>query len=288
MCRLGRILRSSLGLLTFFFLSASLQAQQPGTQPGQRTDLASMTIEELMNLQVTSASKKEEKLSQTAAAIYVITREDIRRSGMGSIPELLRIVPGLDMAQSDVSSWAVSSRGFNAGNANKMLVLIDGRLVYTPTFAGVLWDHQDIVLEDINRIEVIRGPGASLWGANAVNGVINVITEKADETQGGLITTEGGNQERISTTAQYGGGTKNGAYRIFAKYFDQLPFAESATKDASDARNMIHGGFRSDMRLSSLNSFTLQGDLFDGHGGHTKAGLLCSRFCSGMSGYGQN
>ncbi len=233
-----------------------------------------MTIEDLMNLQVTSASKKEESLSQTAAAIYVITQEDIRRSGMGSIPDLLRMVPGLDVAQLDVSSWAVSSRGFNAGNANKMLVLIDGRVVYTPTFAGVLWDQQDVVLDDIDRIEVIRGPGASLWGANAVNGVINITTKKADETQGGLIVTEGGNQELTSTTAQYGGPTKNGAYRVFAKYFDQLPNAETATTDANDARNMLHGGFRTDIQFSPKDSFTLQGDLLEGHGGHTDAGVV--------------
>ena len=142
-----------------------------------------MSIEDLMNLRVTSASKNERKLSQTAAAMYVITQEDIQRSGMTSVAELMRMVPGMDVAQVDANTWAISSRGFNDRFANKLLVLIDGRAVYTLTYSGVYWDVQDLVLEDIDRIEVIRGPGGTLWGANAVNGVINIITKKAEDTQ---------------------------------------------------------------------------------------------------------
>ena len=168
-------------------LTASAQSQKPPS-----SDLAEASLEELMNTQVTSVSRKEQKKSKVAAAIYVITQEDIRRSGATTIPDLLRMVPGLDVAQLDANSWAISSRGFNDQIADKMLVLIDGRSVYDPTFSGVLWDQQNVPLEDIDRIEVIRGPGATVWGANAVNGVINIITKSSKVTQGGLVTAGGG------------------------------------------------------------------------------------------------
>src|ERR1700726_712011 len=140
-------------------------AQQPPKGP---QDLFTLTIEDLMNVKVTSVSKKEEKLSRTAAAVFVITQEDIRRSGATNIPDVLRMVPGLDVAQINANTWAISARGFNLEFANKLLVLIDGRAVYTPTYGGVNWDTQDVPLQDIERIEVIRGPGATVWGANAV------------------------------------------------------------------------------------------------------------------------
>jgi iron complex outermembrane receptor protein len=157
--------------------------------------LSSLTIEELMNIRVTSVSKTEEKLSLTAAAIVVITQEDIRRSGAASIPDLLRMVPGLDVAQIDASTWAVSARGFNQQSSNKLLVLIDGRTVYDPLFSGVNRDAQGIALENIDRIEVIRGPGTSDRGVNAVNGVISIITKTADQTQGALVTGGGGSAD---------------------------------------------------------------------------------------------
>jgi iron complex outermembrane recepter protein len=147
------------------------------TPPG---DLTQVSLENLMNIDVTSVSKKEQKLSQVAAAIFVITREDIRRSGATNIPDLLRMVPGMDVAQINSNTWAISTRGFNFQFASKLLVLIDGRAVYTGLFGGVNWDTQDVPLEDIERIEVIRGPGGAIWGANAVNGVINIITKKAE------------------------------------------------------------------------------------------------------------
>src|SRR5271169_1154315 len=161
----------------------------------QPEDLTKKSIEDLMNMEVTSASKKEQKLSRVAAAIFVITQEDIRRSGARNIPDLLRMVPGLDVAQINANSWAISSRGFNLQFADKLLVLIDGRAVYTPLFGGVNWDTQDVPLEDIERIEVIRGPGGTVWGANAVNGVINIITKKAKDTTGSLMTGGGGTQQ---------------------------------------------------------------------------------------------
>jgi iron complex outermembrane recepter protein len=169
------------------------QPQQPAT-PSQSRDLTQVSIENLMNMEVTSVSKKEQKMSQVAAAIFVITQEEIRRSGATNIPDLLRMVPGLDVAQISASTWAISARGFNSEFANKLLVLLDGRAVYTPLFGGVYWDTQDVPLEDIERIEVIRGTGGTVWGANAVNGVINVITKSAADTQGGLITAGGGTQ----------------------------------------------------------------------------------------------
>src|SRR4029077_18508891 len=161
-------------LLICFFACGSTRGQT--TSPPQK-DLASTSIEDLMNIEVTSVSKKEQKLSNVAAAIFVITQEDIRRTGATNIPDLLRMVPGLDVAQINKNTWTISARGFNLQFANKLLVLIDGRAVYTPLFGGVYWDTQDVPLEDIERIEVIRGPGGTVWGANAVNGVINIITK---------------------------------------------------------------------------------------------------------------
>src|SRR4029077_16567006 len=167
---------------------------------------------------VTSVSKKEQKLSSVAAAIFVITQEDIRRSAATNIPDLLRMVPGLDVAQNNANTWAISARGFNLQFANKLLVLIDGRAVYTPLFGGVYWDTQDVPLEDIERIEVIRGPGATVWGANAVNGVINIITKAAADTPGGLVVAGAGTQGQAFGMVRYGGTIRGKtSYRIFTK-----------------------------------------------------------------------
>ena len=155
-------------------------------RPAAARDLTEMSIEDLMSMEVTTVSRKAQRLSDSAAAVFVITNEDIRRSGVTSIPEALRMVPGIEVARISANSWAVTARGFNGQFANKLLVLMDGRSVYSPIYSGVYWDVQDTLLEDVDRIEVIRGPGASLWGANAVNGVINIITRPASQTQGGL------------------------------------------------------------------------------------------------------
>ena len=182
--------------------------------------LQNLSLEELMNIEVTSVSKKEELLFEAAAAAYVLTGKDIRRSGVTTIPDALRLVPGAQVAQISASKWAVSLRGFNGQFASKLLVLIDGRSVYTPLFAGVYWDVQDISLADVDRIEVIRGPGAALWGANAVNGIINIITRDARDSQGGLVKGVGGNEERGTVTMRYGGVLGSDAfYRIYAKQF---------------------------------------------------------------------
>src|SRR5579859_522929 len=177
-----------------------------------QSTLAEMPIEKLMEVEVTSVAKRAEKLSESPAAISVLTQEDIKRSGAMSIPEVLRLVPGLDVAQVDSQQWAISARGFNDVFANKLLVLNDGRTVYTPLFSGVFWDVQNTLMEDIDRIEVIRGPGASLWGANAVNGVINIMSKSAKDTQGWLVEGGGGTYEQGFGAARYGGKLGDDAY----------------------------------------------------------------------------
>src|SRR5205807_9632563 len=196
-------------------LAVSAGAQTPSRPP----DLTVMSLEDLMNVEVTSVSMKEQKLSQTAAAVYVIAQEDIRRSGATNIPDVLRMAPGVDVAQIDGHVWAISIRGFGDRFTDKVLVLIDGRSVYTPTNSGVNWDQQNVPLEDIERIEVIRGPGGTVWGANAVNGVINIITKSAKATKGGLIRAGAGSQDTTQGLAQYGGSIgHSGAYRVFGDY----------------------------------------------------------------------
>ena len=167
-----RAIRKAVCALCLISMAAAVWAQQPAP------DLTTTSLEDLMNIEVTSVSKKEERLFQTAAAIYVITQEDIRRSGLANVPELLRLAPGLSVARIDGNKWAISARGFNGRVANKLVVLIDGRTVYSPETSGVYWEVQDLPLENIERIEVIRGPGGTLWGANAVNGIINIITKR--------------------------------------------------------------------------------------------------------------
>jgi iron complex outermembrane recepter protein len=231
----------------------------------QPSDLTSLSLDELMNVEVTSVSKHEQRLIEAPAAIYVITHEDIRRSGQTSIAELLRMVPGLQVAKISGNKWAITSRGDNSEFSNKLLVLIDGRSVYTPLFGGVYWDVQDLLIEDIDRIEVIRGPGASLWGANAVNGVINVITKKARDTQGGLLTSGAGNQERGFGGLRYGGkiGTR-AHYRVYAKYFDRGHSHDEAGPDNGDGWDVLRGGFRLDWNISKADSLTVQGDIYHG------------------------
>jgi len=232
--------------------------------PQQKTaDLTGRSIEDLMNIEVTSVSKKEEKLSRTAAAIFVITQEDIRRSGATKIPDLLRMVPGMDVGQINGSTWAIGSRGFNAQFSNKLLVMIDGRIVYTPYFAGVYWDTLDVPLEDIDRIEVIRGPGGTIWGANAVNGIISIFTKKADDTHGGMVEAGGGNIDAGSGTSQYGGKAgKATDYRVFTKYSNQNQMLDLNGQNGADGWHMLRGGFRTDRILSSKDTVTVEGDLY--------------------------
>ncbi|MGH8593247.1 MAG: TonB-dependent receptor plug domain-containing protein, partial [Gammaproteobacteria bacterium] len=229
------------------------------------SDLTELSIEDLMEQKVTSVSKTEQTFSDTAAATFVITQDDLRRSGGSNIPEALRMVPGVQVARIDSNKWAITARGFNGRFANKLLVLIDGRTVYTPSFSGVYWETQDLVLEDIERIEVIRGPGASVWGANAVNGIINIITKHAEDTQGGLVSLTAGDEERVIAGVRYGAPLgEQGSYRIYGKHFERDGLVDESGRDAGDDWDLTRGGFRVDWAPSASNVVMAQGDVYDG------------------------
>ena len=226
-------------------------------------DLADMTLEQLVSVKVTSVAKEQTDLFTSPAAISVVSSDDIRRMGITSLPEALRLVPGMDVAQINANEWAVSARGFNAEFGRDLLVLIDGRTVYTPSSAGVYWNAQDVVMEDLDRIEVIRGPGATLWGANAVDGVINVVSKSAKETQGLLISSSVGSVEQDSATVRYGGElASNLYYRVYAKRSDQDGFTTTTGQSAGDAWNSTLGGLRMDWEPPSQNTLPLQGDYY--------------------------
>ena len=255
---------SLLAMFTILLLPDSAKAQyRDGILSAD--SLKRLSLEELLNMEVTSVSRRAEKLSEVSSAIQVITQEDIRRSGATSLPEALRLAGNIQMGQKNSHDWAISVRGFNTDLANKLLVLIDGRTVYTPLFSGVFWDRQDYLLEDIERIEVISGPGGTLWGANAVNGVINIITKKSKDTQGLYVEAGGGTQLRYSTGLRYGGMVgSNVSYRVYGKYFDRDDSVFPNGEDAADAWRMGQTGFRLEARPSQKNSITLQGDYYDG------------------------
>ncbi|MDB5763726.1 MAG: TonB-dependent receptor [Herminiimonas sp.] len=222
-----------------------------------------MSFEELAKIQVTSVSKKAERLADAPASVFVITGEDIRRSGAASLPEALKLAPNLQVAQINAQNYAISARGFNNAAGNKLLVLIDGRIVYTPLFSGVFWDTQDVMLEDVERIEVISGPGGTLWGTNAVNGVINVITRSAEATQGGLLAAGAGNHNK-DAAFRYGGKLDNGGhFRVYGKQSDQDNTSRENGSGASDGWNRTQAGFRSDWG-DGQEQFSLQGDAYTG------------------------
>jgi len=226
--------------------------------------IENLSINDLMQIEVSSASRKSQTLSNTAAAAFVITQEDIRRSGATSIPEALRYVPGLEVAQGALRTWDITARGFNSEYANKLLVLIDGRAVYTPLYAGVIWELQDTMMEDIERIEVIRGPGAAMWGSNAVNGVINVITKKTKDTRGDLLVAGSGNQERGFAGFRHGGSfaDSDGSYRVYGKGFSRDATVNAAGAQQDDAWRSGQMGFRMDHHVADGDGLTLQGDAY--------------------------
>ena len=236
-------------------------------RPDQLSELKRMSFEELMNVEITSVSRTEESLRDAAAAVSVVTRETIRRSGATTIPDSLRLVPGIHVGEQTSSTWAVSSRGFSSVNSEKLLVLSDTRSIYTPLVSGVGWDLQDYLLEDIERIEVIRGPGAALWGSNAVNGVINITTRSARDTHGLYAQGALGTFDRAALAMRYGGETTGGVnYRVFGKYFERDETSHlSPTED--DAWQLAHIGFRTDWDGDSIDSFTVQGDAYSGEQG---------------------
>ncbi len=245
-----------LQLASLLIISAAVKANTT------TENLLAMSITELLNVRVSSVSKHEQPLSKAPASIYVITQEDIQTAGATTLPEALRLAPRIQVARISSSQYAISTRGFNNAVSNKLLVLIDGRSVYTPLFSGVFWDQQDVLLEDIERIEVISGPGATLWGTNAVNGVINVITREAAETQGWLAAAHAGNSER-GVRARYGSrfGT-GGNFRVYSKIFESdssARFMDSA--NPHDGTDRLQAGFRSDWR-GAVDEITLQGDIY--------------------------
>lgn len=227
-----------------------------------------MDISQLLNVTITSVSKKEQRLSDAAAAVFVITQEDIRRSGVTHIAEALAMAPGLQVARISASKWSVSSRGFAGYTSNKLLVLMDGRTVYSPAYNGTFWDMQNTLLEDVDRIEVIRGPGGTLWGANAVNGVINIITKKSSDTLGGIVRAGAGDQETLQGGGRYGCKLNDSVDgRVYLTYNDRDSNTLSDRDgDANDGWQSLQGGFRLDGDLQGSAEWTLQGDLYQNRG----------------------
>ncbi len=257
--------RRALGICLLLMASAALHASAAGIAMEERSIryLKALSLEDLAETQVVSVSKIPQKLSDAPAAVFVVTREDIRRSGARSIPEALRLVPGVEAARIDANKWAVTIRGFNMIFANKLLVLIDGRSIYTPLYSGVYWEVQDLLLDDVDRIEVIRGPGAAIWGANAVNGVVNIITRPAGQTQGGLVKSGTGTDDRAVGAARYGGAMGDGAhYRIFAKYTERDGMVNLGGGEGADDSDALRGGFRLDWRPDGRDKATISGEIY--------------------------
>ena len=248
-----------------FHLLIAARAADPEAIPSIAA-LKKLSVEELMNLEVISVSRQAEKLLDAPSAIQVVTGEDIRRSGASSLPEALRLADNLEVAQKNPHDWGISARGFNTDLANKLLVMIDGRTVYTPLYSGVFWDAQDYLLEDVDRIEVISGPGGTLWGANAVNGVINIISKNSKDTQGGFLEVGGGKELEDLIGGRYGSLLAPDVYfRVYGKYskLDSGVFANG--NDAANGSNMGRGGFRIDAGAATSNALTLQGDYYSGN-----------------------
>ena len=249
--------------LAILFALSLITTSSFGADQDQTADLGSLALEDLMKIEVSTVARKQQKMADVAAAVYVISQEDIRRSGATSIPEALRMAPGLNVARIGSSSWAISARGFNGRYANKLLVLMDGRTVYTPMFSGVFWNVQDTLMEDIERIEVIRGPGAAMWGANAVNGVINIITKSARDTQGNLAIAGAGNLERGFAGFRHGGQIDEDThYRVYGKAFDRAAAESRSGNRLDDDWRGGRSGFRLDKKLAGGDRLTVQGDIY--------------------------
>ncbi len=250
----------------------SISAQSSFAQLSPQ-DLADLSLEELASVHIISVSRKSESLSDAAASVYVITNSDIHRAGARSLPEALRLAPNLQVAQASASGYAISARGFNSRTANKLLVLIDGRSVYTPLFSGVFWDVQDVVLEDIERIEVISGSGGTLWGTNAVNGIINIITRTSGASQGGLLTLGTGHRESDGAVRYGSTFGENGHYRLYAKSFERKHTSTESGAAKDDAGHKTQLGFRSDWRRSG-DQFSVQGNAYRGSEGQAPPGIV--------------
>jgi iron complex outermembrane receptor protein len=250
--------------LFFAFAPGKLFAQSA-------VELKKLSVEELMNIEVTSVSKVPEKLTEVASAIQVITNDDIYRSAYNSLPEALRLASNLQVAKPNSHDWAISARGFNAAPlrnntlSNKLLVMIDGRSVYTPLYGGVFWDVQNVLLQDIDRVEVVSGPGGTLWGANAVNGVINVMTKSAKETQGIYVTATAGTFLQDHLAARFGARLDSNLYlRVYGQHYEQGSMKTETGADAQDNWGLTQSGFRLDYYPSANNTLSVHGDIYGG------------------------
>jgi len=258
--------------------ASSVASPRPVPSPspaGYRSpsELKKLPLEQLADVEITSASRRPEPLSQASSAISVITSDDIRRAGVTNLPDALRLGPEMEVAQIDGHTWAISTRGFNSSAANKLQVLMDGRSLYTPLFSGVFWDVQQAFLPDLEQIEIIRGPGATLWGANAVNGVINIRSKSADETQGVLIYGGGGIEESGFGGIRYGGmADANTAFRVYVMHDSRDSLELSNGADAEDDYHITQGGFRIDSKIHRDDTLTLQGDAYGGTFGQFESG----------------
>jgi iron complex outermembrane receptor protein len=256
------------GVTASLFLAGSgLAWQLNPAVPDPNDTLTALSLEQLTRVQVTSVARKDQKLLKVAAAVYVITADEIRRSGATSVPDVLRVVPGIEVAQINADVWAISARGFNGRGANKILVLIDGRSIYNSLYSGTFWDQNQVPLENIERIEVIRGPGATMWGANAVDGVISIITKKAKDTQGFLVSTEAGRNQLPDADVRYGGHVgQNFQYRLDGRFQESLALVTGTGTPAGDRWNSGQGGARADWKLSERDTLSADGQVNRGSG----------------------
>ncbi|NML61411.1 TonB-dependent receptor [Massilia sp. RP-1-19] len=262
--------RAFLAPLASLLLAAPVHAEYADVR-----DMADLSIEELASIQITSVSKKPEPLGSAAASVFVITADDLRRSGAHSVPEALRLAPNLHVAQSNMAGYAITARGLNGSNnsaPNKLLVLIDGRSVYSPFFSGVFWDAQDLMLDDVERIEVVSGPGGTLWGVNAVNGVINIITRTAASTAGSLTTLEAGTRG-AEVAFRQGGATAHGGWRVYGKHLERSHTEMASGARVNDARHQSQVGFRADWNLDA-DRFTVNGNAYQGAAQQPEPGLI--------------
>src|SRR6478609_5923592 len=256
----------AIGVWSLCCAAGSPVVAQALATPVEGQDLSNLSIEDLANIQVRSASKREQPLSAVPASLYVIDHDQIVRSAALTIPEMLRLAPNLQVYQQSPSHWVVTARGLNGDPdaqsfSNKLLVLIDGRTVYTPLFSGVYWDLPDLLPDDIDRIEVISGPGATLWGANAVNGVINIITRRAGSNSGVLVDVKAGTNEQVAGVRLEGQASPQLNYRIYGRWLRQDSFDVRGDGSAHDGWHRLGGGFRLDWTPSQQDTLTFQGDI---------------------------
>lgn len=272
--------------------AAAISAQAP--EDAYPQDLKKLSIEELTQVQVTSVSRRTERVARTAAAVSVVRADEINRSGTTTLAEALRLADAVDVAQVNGNTWGISTRGFNISTANKLLVLIDGRSTYVPLFGGTFWDVQDALLADIDRIEVIRGPGGTIWGTNAVNGVVNVISKSSLETQGSVVTVMGGTNGRAIASARYGGHLGDSTFRVYAKYRQRGPQLFTSGGSAEDDVATGQGGFRIDSHATAATRWFVSGLAYRGsigfadrEDGRTSGGHVIGRMSRGTRGGGE-